>query len=315
MNSPTFDANNGRRGIITFHSFPSQHVHWEVRSAGCTALAQLATTFPSVVQAEEEQVIAKCFVCLEDESWSIREDAALALSALAHSSSNDKKDGSLIDRLARRLQATLGQAKEQPTQTKDEQFRRFNDPQGHTGRPIFGCCGGLEQQGAEGNHAHVHKYDAQPWEVSEGALYLFRELCAEDLRPSEGFADEHLLLIADMTHLQHFADADRLKQTIWKVLPEVFALLGKSAHKRHLEFFTPALMAALSSPLSSPLTRHAALSCLEVLSVQMGRSIFLGRLQERERGLFLASCSAMGGNSASSASPCSSSSRPSIVSM
>ena len=66
---------------------------------------------------------------------------------------------------------------------------------------------------------------AQLWEVSDGAIYLLTELCAEDLRP-EGFAEEFLPLLADLTHVQHFPEAEKLWQTVWNVLPLVAKRLG-----------------------------------------------------------------------------------------
>ena len=160
------------------------------------------------------------------------------------------------------------------------------------------------QADAHDHHAHTtsssYHYEAQPWEVSEGALYLFRELCAEDLRPEEGFVETYLPMLAGLGRLQHFADADRLRQSLWRVLPEAMQKLGKPVLKRHLELFTPALLAALaSSSFVSPLTRHCAVTCLEELSRQMGPSILLGRLSEEERGVYLRNASSSSSSSSS----------------
>lgn len=270
--------------------------HWEVRSAGCVALAEMAGAFPEAVQAREGECVGVCFARLEDESWSIREEAAVALVAMARHAVGGEKEA-LTARLVERLAMSLEVAQTQPAQTREEQLKRFNDPQAHTGRPVYGCCGGQVQQGHGHAHSHTHNkyhYAAQQWEVSEGALYLFRELCAEDVRPkseSGDFVEMFLPKVAELGRLQHFADADRLRQSLWKVLPEVMLRLGKPTLKRHLELFTPALLLALGSPLSSPLTRSAAMGCMEALSRQMGPSIFLGRLSEGEKGLFLGSAS------------------------
>ncbi len=303
--------------------------HWEVRSAGCVALAQLFETYPGVVVGREEELVGLCFARLEDESWSIREEAAWVLAALARF--GGEKKVMMSSQFAARLMTTLGAARAQPVQTKEEQLKRYNDPQAHTGRPTIGCCGGEVAQPASAvahGHTHTHSsspchYDAQPWEVSEGALYLFRELCAEDVRPGGkegGFAETYLPMLAELGRLQHFADADRLRQSLWRVLPEVMQKLGKSVLKRHLELFTPALLGALASPLVSHLTRHAAVVCLEELSRQMGPSIFLGRLSEEERGLYLRNASSSlfypsAGAAGGGVSAAVRQSRPSILSM
>jgi hypothetical protein len=331
--------------------------HWEVRAAGCVALAQLAQSFPAVACARRAELVAACLARLADESWSIREEAALALAGMARSfapfeAAEAARTGTETEMemetplrvvLAAHLAATLGAARSQPSETKEAQQRRFNDPGTHTGRAAFGCCGGLEQPGRQDGdgdgegEGHAYHYEAQPWEVSEGALYLLRELCAPDLlcpsssassgasasasASASAFADECLPLVAELGRLAHFPDHARLQQSVWKVLPECFARLGKPVLKRHLELFTPGLLAALASPLASPLARHIALGCLEQLSAQLGKSIFLGRLSEGERGLFLHSCSALGGAGVGAAAAAaagggaSGAGRPSVVSM
>lgn len=300
--------------------------HWEVRAGGCVALAQVALAFPAAAYTRKGQLVAACLARLGDESWSIREEAALALASVARSfgpleGAAQEEQAPLKALLAAHLSATLGVARSQPPETRAAQQARFNDPRAHTGRHAFGCCGGLEQPGREEEGPGYH-YVAQLWEVSEGALYLLRELCRADLLSTTpvAFADEHLPVVAELVRLQHFPDHARLKQSVWKVLPECFARLGKASLKHHLELFIPSLLAALASPVASPLTRHTALGCLEACSKQLGPSIFLGRLSEAERGLFLRSCSvvpgaAVGAAAAGEGAAAAASSRLSVVSM
>jgi hypothetical protein len=61
--------------------------------------------------------------------------------------------------------------------------------------------------------------------VSDGALYLLRELCAEDIRP-EGLAEEFMPLLLEVVRMDHFPQADRLRQTAWTVLPQIGQSLG-----------------------------------------------------------------------------------------
>ena len=117
--------------------------HWEVRSASCTAMAQLVESFSSHVEARTEDIMRLCLMGLEDESWSIREDSAMTLASMARNLSTKK---AIADLLLQRLRNTIHKAKLQPSQTKDEQTRLFNDPRTHTGRATFGCCGGLVHQ-------------------------------------------------------------------------------------------------------------------------------------------------------------------------
>lgn len=53
---------------------------------------------------------------------------------------------------------------------------------------------------------------SEPWEFSDGAVYLVRELCAVKPEIGVGFFEE----MAEIARLTHFVQADCLRETIWK---------------------------------------------------------------------------------------------------
>lgn len=53
---------------------------------------------------------------------------------------------------------------------------------------------------------------SEPWEFSDGAVYLVRELCVANPDMGVLFFEE----IADIARLTHFVQADCLRETIWK---------------------------------------------------------------------------------------------------
>lgn len=53
---------------------------------------------------------------------------------------------------------------------------------------------------------------SEPWEFSDGAVYLVRELCLVDPEKSVLFFEE----LADVARLTQFVQADCLRETIWK---------------------------------------------------------------------------------------------------
>lgn len=53
---------------------------------------------------------------------------------------------------------------------------------------------------------------SEPWEFSDGAVYLVRELCFANPDMGVVFFEE----IADIARLTHFVQADSLRETIWK---------------------------------------------------------------------------------------------------
>ena len=53
---------------------------------------------------------------------------------------------------------------------------------------------------------------SEPWEFSDGAVYLVRELCVANPDKGVMFFEE----MADIARLTHFVQADCLRETIWK---------------------------------------------------------------------------------------------------
>lgn len=53
---------------------------------------------------------------------------------------------------------------------------------------------------------------SEPWEFSDGAVYLVRELCLVDSEKGVRFFEE----MADVARLTQFVQADTLRETIWK---------------------------------------------------------------------------------------------------
>lgn len=53
---------------------------------------------------------------------------------------------------------------------------------------------------------------SEPWEYSDGAVYLVKELCVVDAEKGVQLFEE----MADIARLTHFVQADSLRETIWK---------------------------------------------------------------------------------------------------
>lgn len=53
---------------------------------------------------------------------------------------------------------------------------------------------------------------SEPWEFSDGAVYLVRELCVVDSERGVQLFEE----MADIARLTQFVQADSLRETIWK---------------------------------------------------------------------------------------------------
>lgn len=63
---------------------------------------------------------------------------------------------------------------------------------------------------------------SDPWEYSDGAVYLVRELCAVDSERGVQLFEE----MADIARLTHFVQADSLRETIWKQVMVISCILN-----------------------------------------------------------------------------------------
>ena len=119
----------------------------------------------------------------------------------------------------------------------------------------------------------------QPWEASDGAVYLIRELSKR--RPQ--LALEFLPQLSALARLSTFQHAFNLHETIWRCIPVIARAVGAKAFKQHLELFLGALFVDLAC--GHQLAEVAAGKCLGALRDLVGPSILAGRLTEEQREL------------------------------
>lgn len=112
----------------------------------------------------------------------------------------------------------------------------------------------------------------QPWEASDGAVYLLRELSLQypQLLP------EFLPQLSALGYLSTFQRAFNLHHTIWRCLPIMAIKMGNKAFKPHLELFLAPLFRDLRC--GNQLAEVAAGNCIGILRDLVGASIFESRL-------------------------------------
>lgn len=236
---------------------------WQVRDAACLAAAQLTLGFPDECRPFLDELFHLWRDHLSDEIWSVREDAAIALGNAARAYGDEG-----VARVAAVANELVGLAKTQPAMSQHEYDALLASDKKHQSKQAFSCCA----FDFKTNERHEHR-SSEPWESTDGAVYLVRELCA--VAPDAAVA--LLPLVADVAILRHFPQTGVLQETIWRQLPLMCDALGKRVFKRHLELFFDPLVFTLQG--SHRLARFAAKDCVARLSKQIGASIFLGRLQ------------------------------------
>lgn len=112
----------------------------------------------------------------------------------------------------------------------------------------------------------------EPWEVSDGAVHLVREIAAT----SPDVAAPLLPRLADLARLRHFEHSAKLRETIWNCLPLLADRLGKTRFKRGLEGLLEPLFRDLSC--GNALCECAAGKCISALRAWLGPSVLAARL-------------------------------------
>jgi len=89
--------------------------------------------------------------------------------------------------------------------------------------------------------------------------------------------------------------------TILNLILNLLHFAGKRVFKQHLDLFTPYLLSTLTSPMATQLSQAAAVECMQSLGKLIGPNIFLGRIPQEDRSLYLSSCARFAGSSSSRA--------------
>jgi hypothetical protein len=132
-----------------------------------------------------------------------------------------------------------------------------------------------------------------PWEATDGAIYLLRELVTrfpntDDTEREDVVLDDNILLplmteLADVTRLSHYPQSDDLRTTLWKQLPQIAVAMGKRRFKSlYLDLFIELLSKNLDDRYgtgASQLSIHAAGQCCEEIAKLIGVGIMRGRME------------------------------------
>ena len=313
---------------------------WTVRDAACVACGHFCLSNPErlrkVATGELSDLL---FVHVSDNTWSVRENAAVSLGQLMRAYP-DEMVTAVCAKLGGFLASVKSQKTAVPTNSKSEVgsiavseggttdespalshhaaasgnlrdlrspfIRAAEDPE-HSNKQVY-SCGSLapKLKGGEGKRRGVgcmdHGYHrpVEPWEKTDGGIYLLRELADVAPGKAEPFLADLAIAVADCFIVPHsgyrvprFTGAETLEQTVWKQLPVIAERVGKRPFKRHLEAFLPPLAANLHlgshlDPLTcrsaSQLSYHASTTCLRLISKYLGVDIFRGRVEQSFNG-------------------------------
>lgn len=262
---------------------------WPVRDEACLACGIFCRAYPEECKSELETLWTRWTEQLTDQIWSVREGAAVALGQAYQAYGQD-----FFNRLMIFIKENLPAAKKQPKMTMQEYKALQNNMEAHTENQLY-SCGSLAPKlrkagaGRIGCTNCLINRPKQPWEATDGCLYLLRELIEICNQPDSIHVDpltDDILLklmeeVIDICRVSHFPQADELRATLWNQLPRMMLAIGKIRCKRlYLEVFLDLLMETIESRTASAICKHAAATCAYDLSALVGPSILRGRLYD-----------------------------------
>eukprot|EP00742_Colponemidia_sp_Colp-10_P009646 GILJ01010538.1.p1 GENE.GILJ01010538.1~~GILJ01010538.1.p1 ORF type:complete len:683 (-),score=79.23 GILJ01010538.1:72-2120(-) len=237
---------------------------WPVRDAACTACGAFVTSFAAECRPVLGRWYDLWFAHLSDNVPSVREHSAIALGNVVRIYKEEAWEVVL-----RELRRMIVMAREHPFQPTDA-----NNPPTVAGSPEpfrNDPSGSARQSGPlEGVVDYGFTRPKEPWESSDGCVYLVRELCGLQAER----VVEFVVQLADLAGPPHIFP---LQVTIWRELPKIARIMGKQHFKRILDVFIEPLFLSLSSG-----QRHVmdtAGYCISLLNQFVGPSIFAGRVE------------------------------------
>jgi hypothetical protein len=155
------------------------------------------------------------------------------------------------------------------------------DVEKHTDQVMFSCGSLAPKLRAGGCSDHSFVRTKEPWEASDGATFLLRELAS--VRPD--LVEKKLPELAELAALRHFEHAHKLRATLWNCLPIIARRLGKKAYRFHADLFVDAMFDDLVC--GQQLTETAAGTCVAAFRDWFGATVFAGHLSEQQKAALI----------------------------
>jgi hypothetical protein len=266
---------------------------WPVRDEACLACGTFCIAYAEECRPDLPTLFERWTEQLTDQIWSVREDAAVALGDAVTAYGPE-----MLDKVLAVIRKNLPAAKDQAPMSREEYKKMQNDVTAHTGNQVY-SCGSLAPKLRKGGAGRIGCSSClvdrpkQPWEATDGSIYLLRELCGrfpnrDDTEREDVVLGDNILLplmteLADISRLSHYPQSDDLRTTLFKQLPQIAMAMGKRRFKGlYLDLFIELLSKNLDDRYgtgASQLSIHAAGQCCEEIAKLIGFGIMRGRLE------------------------------------
>ncbi|CAM6015326.1 unnamed protein product [Sphagnum balticum] len=258
---------------------------WAVRDAACSALGKAITGFAQEVRCFLPALFDLLFAHLADNVGSVRENSAFTLGSTMRSYQEEA-----IDKVILALEQLLPMAKHQvdkPCCCNGAKHRspcsstihtKWHDPLSKLDSDFRTTSAIALVVASKGNGDDDQGFarEIEPWESSEGGIYLLRELSA--VAPSK--ATKFLPVLVELAQSSGYVKYHNLMETLFRLLPSIAQNLGKRNFKPYLELFIDPLFQALTC--GQRLSESASSYCISKLCTFIGPNIFKARLNSSQ---------------------------------
>ena len=236
---------------------------WPVRDAACLACGDFVAAYPEQSKPRLEELKQLWIAHLSDNISSVREHSSLSVAKAAKVYRGTEQDFSqeLVDYMSNNIL----KAKDQPA------FEASHDKT-HLHDDVRYSCGSLAPKMKRGGGCMDHGFlrDKQPWEYTEGVVFLAKDLAAIDFALIQPLAEQ----LCDVCRMEV---NENLKQTFWRNFAALGIGAGKQPFKQILELFIPYMFRDLQHHNRS--IAFAVQDCILAISDFIGENIFKGRVE------------------------------------
>uniref|UniRef100_A0A7I4BI56 TOG domain-containing protein n=1 Tax=Physcomitrium patens TaxID=3218 RepID=A0A7I4BI56_PHYPA len=264
---------------------------WAVRDAACSAMRKAIEGYPEEMKKLMPQLFDMWFAHLADNVRSVRENSAFTLGSAMRCF-----QGEAIEMAVAVLQEVLPQAKNQVDKPccchGSLHATQCASPGAgpHHGRPPSAeenmdgaLSSNLLPKLAERCDDYGFSRKSEPWEKSEGGIYLLRELSV--VAPDR--AAKFLPALVQLAQSSGYVEYHSLMETLYRLLPFIAEKLGKKTFKPYLELFIDPLFSALTC--GQRLSENASGYCVSKLISFIGPNIFKARLDSNQLAILQSS--------------------------
>jgi len=257
---------------------------WPVRDAACVACGNFVLSYSEEARNMKDTLYELFMRNLKDPIASVRQGAAGAIAKFAKAYGGNVLAKVLEDILGGLMEVTKQKETAEKFTGLDKRPAQFGvvkdlhanfgemDPL-HTNQQMYSCGSLAPKMGRGGCSDCRFKKPSEPWEYSDGCIYLVAELSSDHstevtkLLPS---------IVKCLSH-KHFSQHLVLLETVCKQLPVIATNIGKRNFKSSVELFLDPVFYGLECDV--PLTVVAAEECLQKLSNFLGANILRGRIE------------------------------------